>query len=85
MRRTFSLVRNSEVATSRVVACPEGITRATVLEICRTQRISQKETDLTLEDVYRADEDVLYRHNGRIGRRHHSRRANDRKMAKSDR
>src|SRR3954462_13890770 len=28
------LVRNGEVATSRVVACPEGITRATVLEIC---------------------------------------------------
>jgi branched-chain amino acid aminotransferase len=50
------LVRDSEVATSRVVACPEGITRATVLEICRTNGISQKETDLTLDDVYRADE-----------------------------
>src|SRR5947199_4905561 len=29
------LVRGGEVATSREVACPEGITRATVLEICR--------------------------------------------------
>src|SRR5881394_2247265 len=28
------IVRNGEVTTSRVIACPEGITRATVLEIC---------------------------------------------------
>src|SRR6266513_2088650 len=50
------IVRNAEVATSRVVACPEGITRATVIEICATQRIPCVETDLTLDDVYRADE-----------------------------
>src|SRR5436189_1020885 len=50
------IVRNAEVATSRVVACPEGITRATVIEICAGQRIPCVETDLTLGDVYRADE-----------------------------
>ena len=50
------LVRNGEVATSRVVACPEGITRATVLEICAASGIPCAETDLTLDDVYRADE-----------------------------
>ncbi len=50
------IVRNAEVATSRVVACPEGITRATVIEICAAERIPCVETDLTLGDVYRADE-----------------------------
>jgi branched-chain amino acid aminotransferase len=42
--------------TSRVVACPEGITRATVLEICEAIGIPHAEIDLTLDDVYRADE-----------------------------
>ncbi len=50
------IVRNDELATSRVVACPEGITRATILEICAAERIACTETDLTLDDVYRADE-----------------------------
>ena len=50
------LVGNGEVATSRVVACPEGITRATVLEICEATGIPHGESDLTLDDVYRADE-----------------------------
>ena len=49
-------VREGGLATSRVVACPEGITRATVIEICAAQRIPCVETDLTLGDVYRADE-----------------------------
>jgi branched-chain amino acid aminotransferase len=50
------LVRNGEVATSQVIACPEGITRATVLEICAANGVPHAETDLTLDDVYRADE-----------------------------
>ena len=50
------VVRNGEVATSRVVACPEGITRATVLEICAAEKIPCTETDLKLDEVYRADE-----------------------------
>src|SRR5436853_2995543 len=33
------IVRKGELATSRVVACPEGITRATVIEICAAEKI----------------------------------------------
>ena len=50
------IVRKGEVATSRVVACPEGITRATVIEICAAEKIRCTETDLSLVDVYGADE-----------------------------
>src|SRR5450432_1436285 len=50
------LVRNGRVATSHVVACPEGITRAAVLEICEAAAIPFEEMDLTLDDVYQADE-----------------------------
>jgi branched-chain amino acid aminotransferase len=50
------IVRNGELATPRVVACPEGITRATVLEICRANAIPCREMDLMLEDVFAADE-----------------------------
>jgi branched-chain amino acid aminotransferase len=50
------IVRKGKLATSRVLACPEGITRATVLEICAAEKIPWTETDLTLEDVYGADE-----------------------------
>ena len=50
------IVRHGEVATPRVVACPEGITRATVLEICAAAGIPCMETDLALDDVYGADE-----------------------------
>jgi len=50
------IVRNGELTTCRVVAVPEGITRATILEICAAERIACTETDLTLDDVYRADE-----------------------------
>ena len=38
------LVRKGKVATPRVVACPEGITRATVLEICAAEKIRCAET-----------------------------------------
>jgi branched-chain amino acid aminotransferase len=50
------IVRGGELATPHVVACPEGITRATILEICALENIPILETDLTLEDVYAADE-----------------------------
>ena len=50
------IVRKGDVATSRVVACPEGITRATVIEICAAERIRCIETDLSPVDVYGADE-----------------------------
>jgi branched-chain amino acid aminotransferase len=50
------IVRNSELATSRVVACPEGITRATVIEICAAETIPCIETDVSVRDVYGAHE-----------------------------
>src|SRR5881275_2869986 len=50
------IVRKAEVATSRVLACPEGITRATVIEICAAEKFRCIETDLSLVDVYGANE-----------------------------
>ena len=50
------LVSGGEVLTSYEHACPEGITRATVLGICRTHGIPHREKDLSLTEVYRADE-----------------------------
>jgi branched-chain amino acid aminotransferase len=50
------IVRNGDLATSRVVACPEGITRATVMEICAAAKIRCVETDLSVVDVYSANE-----------------------------
>jgi branched-chain amino acid aminotransferase len=50
------IVRKGDVTTSRVLACPEGITRATVIEICAAEKIRCIETDLSPVDVYGADE-----------------------------
>ena len=50
------IVEGDAVATSWAVACPEGITRATVLEICRAEGIPCREADLSLAQVYRAAE-----------------------------
>ena len=50
------LVARGEVLTPRAVACPEGITRSTVLELCRRHAIAATESDLSLVDFYRADE-----------------------------
>src|ERR1700756_5793545 len=50
------IVRKGDLATSKPVACPEGITRATVMEICAAEKIRCVEADLTPVDVYGADE-----------------------------
>jgi len=50
------IVRKGDLATSKVVACPEGITRATVIEICAAEKIRCVEADLSPVDVYGADE-----------------------------
>ena len=57
------IVRNSDksrasgdLATSRLLACPEGITRATVMEICAAEKIRCVETDLSVVDIYSAGE-----------------------------
>jgi branched-chain amino acid aminotransferase len=50
------VINESAVATPRVVACPEGITRAVVLEICEAAHITCTERDISLAEVYRSDE-----------------------------
>jgi branched-chain amino acid aminotransferase len=44
------------VRTPTAAACPEGITRATVLDICRVEGIPAEVRDLSLTELYRADE-----------------------------
>ena len=49
-------VRDGVAMTSRTVACPEGITRATVLELCVEHDIPSRVKDLSLTEAYRTDE-----------------------------
>jgi len=49
-------VEKGLVRTSRTVACPEGITRSVVLELCRQHGIPHEVTDLSLTEAYRAEE-----------------------------
>ena len=56
MRNSDKSGATGDLATSRCVACPEGITRATVFEICAAEEIRCIETDLSVVDVYGADE-----------------------------
>src|SRR2546423_4877586 len=50
------LVTAGAVVTPRTVACPEGITRATVLDLCRADGIPHEQRDVSLMEFYRADE-----------------------------
>ena len=50
------IVAGGTVVTSRTVACPEGITRATVLELCDEHGIRREVRDVSMTEVYRADE-----------------------------
>jgi branched-chain amino acid aminotransferase len=50
------VVERGVVRTGHVLACPEGITRAVVLELCRAHGVGHEIGDLSLTDVYRADE-----------------------------
>jgi branched-chain amino acid aminotransferase len=50
------VVERGVVRTGHVVACPEGITRAVVLDLCRSHGIAAEVGDLSLTDVYRSDE-----------------------------
>ncbi|WP_299054900.1 aminotransferase class IV [uncultured Nocardioides sp.] len=49
-------VRDGVVRTSTTRACPEGITRETVLEICAAQGVPVEVGDFSLTQVYAADE-----------------------------
>lgn len=44
------------VTTGRVESCPDGITRAAVLEICHEEGIPQEVRNLTVDELYAADE-----------------------------
>ena len=50
------LVSRGEVLTSHTVACPEGITRAAILNLCEEHKIPHSEKDISLTEVYRAEE-----------------------------
>ncbi len=50
------VVHGEMVRTPYTLHCPEGITRATVLELCAANGIAHEVCDLSLTDVYRADE-----------------------------
>ncbi|CAN5902783.1 D-amino acid aminotransferase [soil metagenome] len=50
------IVKRGVVLTSHPYACPEGITRATVLGLCRDHGFPHAEQNLSLAEVHRADE-----------------------------
>ncbi len=50
------IVECERVVTGHTHACPEGITRATILELCRCHEIAHQVRDISLTEVYRADE-----------------------------
>lgn len=50
------IVFNGVMYTSHTDSCPEGITRQTVLELCATHGIPHQVKNLSLSEVYRADE-----------------------------
>ena len=50
------IVDGNRLLTPTLAACPEGITRRTVLDICRLQSIDCEVRDVSLTELYRADE-----------------------------
>ncbi len=50
------IVDGNRLLTPTLAACPEGITRRTVLDICRAQSIDCEVRDLSLTELYRANE-----------------------------
>ena len=50
------IVHNNTLITSRLIACPEGITREVVLNLCNSNQIKHEIRDYSLPEVYRADE-----------------------------
>lgn len=50
------IVKNGVVATPQTTSCPEGITRSVVLHLCQNNNIPCEARNITLAEVYRADE-----------------------------
>jgi branched-chain amino acid aminotransferase len=49
-------VAGGTVLTPKLKACPEGVTRAAVLQLCRSLDIPSRIDDFSLTEAYRADE-----------------------------
>lgn len=49
-------VEGGAIRTPTTAACPEGITRSVILELCASNGIDCREADMTLSEAYRADE-----------------------------
>jgi len=49
-------VIDGDVTTGRIESCPDGITRATVLEICRAEGLAHQVRDLTVDELCAAAE-----------------------------
>jgi len=49
-------VKDNVVFTPRAVACPEGVTRQTVIDLCHEHAIEIRIKDCTQAELYRADE-----------------------------
>ena len=52
----FAVDGRGVVLTPRIVACPEGITRQVVLDLCAANGIEAEQRDLSLTEFYRARE-----------------------------
>jgi len=50
------IVHHELVKTPYAKACPEGITRSTVLQLCKQNGIPYAESNISVTEVYRADE-----------------------------
>lgn len=50
------LVRDGAVRTSTTIACPTGITRAAILELCEQNGIPHETTDVPESEIHEADE-----------------------------
>jgi len=50
------IVERGRVVTGHTHACPEGITRATVLDLCAREGIEHEIRDISTTEIYRADE-----------------------------
>ena len=72
------LVEGGTVVTGDTRACPEGITRSTVLDICRANGIEHEVRGITTTDVYPRRRDVLHGNDGRDRGNRNCRRAIDR-------
>ncbi len=51
-----AIIKNGELRTPHVRACPDGVTRRVILELCAANNIPATEADLTQAEVADADE-----------------------------